>query len=97
MLIPFGLYLLWHIFLFILAALLLQICHFTARLSEVKFFLANKGLSWDNSILIEERKTMNSSILVIHFNLSDEVNSDSGTVKMAGYVKTSAQSRSLSC
>ena len=40
---------------------------------------------------------MNSSILVIPFNLSDEVNSDSGIVKMAGYAKTSAQSRSLSC
>ena len=40
---------------------------------------------------------MNSSILVIHFNLSDQVNSESGIVKMARYAKTSAQSRSLSC
>ena len=51
----------------------LQICHFTARPSYVKFFLANKGLSWDNSILIEERKTLKSSILVIHVHLKDRV------------------------
>ena len=41
------------------------------------FFLQNKGLSWDNYILIERRKTLNSSILVIHADLRDRVNSDS--------------------
>ena len=97
MLVPFGLCLLSYIIEFTLAALLLQICHFTTRLSYVKFFLGNKGLSWDNSILIDERKTMNSSILVIHVNLRDRVNSDSGIMKMARYAETSTQSRSLSC
>ena len=60
MLVPFGLCLLLYIIVFIQAALLLQICHCTARLSYIKFFfLGNKGLSWDNYILIEEGKTMN--------------------------------------
>ena len=97
MLVPFGLCLLLYIIVFILAALLLQICHCTARLSYIYitvFFLGNKGLSWDNYILIEERKTMNSSILVIHVN---RVNSDSGNMKMARYAEISTQSRCLSC
>ena len=39
---------------------------------------------------------MKSSILVIHVNLRDRVNSDSGIMKMARYAETSIQSRCLS-
>ena len=72
-------------------------CTFTSNPLVDMSFLANKELPWDNYTLIEERKKLNSSILVIHVDVRDRVNSDSAIVKMArGYAETSAQSRSLS-
>ena len=40
---------------------------------------------------------MNCSILVIHVNLRDRVNSDSGIMNIARYAETNTQSRCLSC